>query len=303
MYNGIGLSTVRGSGTSGYVQRNLSHVPATKEKRKIDYKTEADLSKDEKIRGPNQGILDHEKKRKIEVKCAELEDLLVDQNLAEEEITEKVTAYRRMLMQSVDINDKVELDDFGRPIIKATDSHQIAKMQNERNEKLKAAFGIMSHVEKEEEEKILMERAERDAKRREEDNQRNKKREKENRRREKERLKRRKRDKDSKSGTSSKRKRKRRKSSSSDSSSTSSDSSSSSSSSDDLSDDERKSRKIAKKRRGNEKHISSDRIESKDRRRKEDTDELDREKMVRTAARTHLLESHFIVENSHSEIN
>ena len=40
MYNGIGLSTVRGSGTSGYVQRNLSHVPATKEKRKIDYKTE-----------------------------------------------------------------------------------------------------------------------------------------------------------------------------------------------------------------------------------------------------------------------
>ena len=47
------------------------------------------------IRGPNQGILDHEKKRKIEVKCAELEDLLVDQNLDEGEIHEKVTAYRR----------------------------------------------------------------------------------------------------------------------------------------------------------------------------------------------------------------
>ena len=100
----------------------------------------------------NQGILDHEKKRKIEVKCAELEDLLVDQNLAEEEIVEKVTAYRKMLMQSVDINDKIELDDFGRPIIKATDSHQIAKMQNERNEKLKDAFGIMSQAQKDEEE-------------------------------------------------------------------------------------------------------------------------------------------------------
>ena len=113
MYNGIGLSTVRGSGTSGYVQRNLSHVPATKEKRKIDYKTEAELKKEEKIRGPNQGILDHEKKRKVEVKCAELEDLLVDQNLGEEEINEKVTAYRKMLMQSVDINDQIELDEFG----------------------------------------------------------------------------------------------------------------------------------------------------------------------------------------------
>ena len=26
MYNGVGLQTARGSGTSGYVQRNLSHV-------------------------------------------------------------------------------------------------------------------------------------------------------------------------------------------------------------------------------------------------------------------------------------
>ena len=53
MYNGIGLSTVRGSGTSGYVQRNLSHVPATKERQKINYKTEADLQKEEKVSAAN----------------------------------------------------------------------------------------------------------------------------------------------------------------------------------------------------------------------------------------------------------
>ena len=53
MYNGIGLSTVRGSGTSGYVQRNLSHVPATKERQKINYKTEADLQKEEKVGAAN----------------------------------------------------------------------------------------------------------------------------------------------------------------------------------------------------------------------------------------------------------
>ena len=40
----------------------------------------------------NQGILRHEKKRKIEVKVAELEDLLVDQNdLSPEQIQEKVS--------------------------------------------------------------------------------------------------------------------------------------------------------------------------------------------------------------------
>ena len=236
MYNGIGLSTVRGSGTSGYVQRNLSHVPATKEKRKIDYKTEADLSKEEKIRGPNQGILDHEKKRKIEVKCAELEDLLVDQNLAEEEIVEKVTAYRKMLMQSVDINDKIELDDFGRPIIKATDSHQIAKMQNERNEKLKDAFGIMSQEQKDEEEKIMTERAEREANRRKERSEFAKTREKDDKRRKKEKS-RDKNDKNRKEKISNKRKR-RHKSSSSSSSSSSSDTSTDSSSDSSSSSDE-----------------------------------------------------------------
>ena len=258
MYNGIGLSTVRGSGTSGYVQRNLSHVPVTKEKRKIDYKTEAEINKEEKIRGPNQGILDHEKKRKIEVKCAELEDLLVDQNLPEEEINEKVTAYRRMLMQSVDIDDKVELDDFGRPIIKATDSHQVAKMQTERNEKLKAAFGIMSQEEKEEEEKIFEERAEREAKRRADNENWKKKKERENRRREKERIKMRKRRKETKRKDSDKRKGKHRSSSSSSSSETTS---STSSNSEDSSN-ERKSRKVASTHRSNKISKRSDRIES-----------------------------------------
>ena len=255
MYNGIGLSTVRGSGTSGYVQRTLSHVPATKEKRKIDYKTEADLSKEEKIRGPNQGILDHEKKRKIEVKCAELEDLLVDQNLAEEEIVEKVTAYRKMLMQSVDINDKIELDDFGRPIIKATDSHQIAKMQNERNEKLKDAFGIMSQEQKDEEEKIMTERAEREANRRKERSEFAKTREKDDKRRKKEKS-RDKNDKNRKEKISNKRKRRHKSSSSSSSSSssdTSTDSSSDSSSSSDEEEHHQNKRRKAVERNRNPK--------------------------------------------------
>ena len=76
MYNGIGLSTVRGSGTNGYVTRNLSHVRPSKDK--VNYKTEDDIKKSEAAlsRGPNQGILDHERKRKLEVKCLELEDVL-----------------------------------------------------------------------------------------------------------------------------------------------------------------------------------------------------------------------------------
>jgi serine/arginine repetitive matrix protein 2 len=80
MYNGIGLTTPRGSGTNGHVQRNLSFVRSGK-KDNIHYRTEDDLAKLEAStnRQPNLEILDHERKRKIEVKCAELEEALETQ--------------------------------------------------------------------------------------------------------------------------------------------------------------------------------------------------------------------------------
>ena len=81
MYNGIGLTTVRGSGTNGFVQRNLSFVRNHKDN-KVKYKTEEEIKKAEALaasREPNRGIMDHERKRKREVKCMELEELLRDQ--------------------------------------------------------------------------------------------------------------------------------------------------------------------------------------------------------------------------------
>lgn len=72
MYNGIGLTTPRGSGTSGYVQRNLSSLNKQKHK-KEDYKTEEDIQRMEAAlsRPPNKGILTHQKKRQIELWCLE----------------------------------------------------------------------------------------------------------------------------------------------------------------------------------------------------------------------------------------
>eukprot|EP00093_Oithona_nana_P009311 09311.XXX_136085_136639_1 [CDS] Oithona nana genome sequencing. len=141
MYNGIGLTTVRGSGTNGYVQRNLSHIRSSKDK--VNYKTEDDIKKSEAAisRGPNQGILDHERKRKLEVKCLELEEVLCEQGYNDVEVAEKVQAYRKMLLGAeTDKKAFHEVDEFGRPIIK--DSHQLAQAQKEKNEKLKAAFGL-----------------------------------------------------------------------------------------------------------------------------------------------------------------
>lgn len=80
MYNGIGLTTPRGSGTNGHVQRNFAFVRPGK-KDNVSYSTESDLAKLDAAnnRPPNQELLDHERKRRVEVKCAELEEILEKQ--------------------------------------------------------------------------------------------------------------------------------------------------------------------------------------------------------------------------------
>jgi serine/arginine repetitive matrix protein 2 len=81
MYNGIGLQTPRGSGTNGHVQRNFAFVRPSK-KDSINYRTEEDIAKldfQTNRQQPNLDILNHERKRKIEVKCAEFEEVLETQ--------------------------------------------------------------------------------------------------------------------------------------------------------------------------------------------------------------------------------
>ena len=64
-YNGVGLFTPRGSGTNGYVQRNFALV-----RQKRVYQTPEELAN---MKGPpprkaNKEILDHERKRKVELR-------------------------------------------------------------------------------------------------------------------------------------------------------------------------------------------------------------------------------------------
>lgn len=74
-YNGIGLSTARGSGTNGYVVRNLS----TLKYRQRDFKPTDPYDDEPKLRKPNAELVLHEQKRSIEIKCATLQDELEDE--------------------------------------------------------------------------------------------------------------------------------------------------------------------------------------------------------------------------------
>lgn len=101
-YNGIGLATARGSGTSGHVQRNLSFVRP--KKGNLEYKTEEELGRNLHHRPPpNQDILNHDRKRQVELQCAELEEHLQESGeLSEEQILDQVGALRTKLLRQLD---------------------------------------------------------------------------------------------------------------------------------------------------------------------------------------------------------
>jgi serine/arginine repetitive matrix protein 2 len=71
MYNGIGLLTPRGSGTSGHVQGNKFNL-----RRAPVPKFDGQAKNTEVARQPNKEILEHNRKRQIEVKLVELRDEL-----------------------------------------------------------------------------------------------------------------------------------------------------------------------------------------------------------------------------------
>lgn len=74
MSSNVGLSTPRGSGTSGYVQRNLAHL-----KPRDNYKPYDAEAHKHRQRQPDKEILDHDRKRDVELKVFELRDRLEDE--------------------------------------------------------------------------------------------------------------------------------------------------------------------------------------------------------------------------------
>ena len=105
MYNGVGLQTARGSGTNGYVQTNMAFIRKSRletkvktdedirvsllEMKKIEPKSTFWFQKMEALlnKKPNQEILAHQAKRKVEVKVLELREAMEeDGNYDEEEI-------------------------------------------------------------------------------------------------------------------------------------------------------------------------------------------------------------------------
>lgn len=99
MSDNVGLSTPRGSGTSGYVQRNLAHIRPRDSGAPYPPRDSASDIPKHRQRQPDKGILEHDRKRAVEVKVLELRDELEDAGeLDDDEIDERCAALRKRLL-------------------------------------------------------------------------------------------------------------------------------------------------------------------------------------------------------------
>ncbi|KAH8879876.1 cwf21-domain-containing protein [Thozetella sp. PMI_491] len=142
MSDNVGLSTPRGSGTSGYVQRNLAHI----RHREIGapYPKDPDLLR-HRQRQPDKGLLEHERKREIELKVFELRDQLEEDGVDEAEIDDRCDKLRKKLQaESERSGGKSVVPKKG---LKAHQVHELAEAKIKESERLRQALKISKDYE------------------------------------------------------------------------------------------------------------------------------------------------------------
>ncbi|KAL4803327.1 hypothetical protein BDV18DRAFT_145645 [Aspergillus unguis] len=165
MSSNVGLSTPRGSGTSGYVQKNHaflrprnfgSGAPYPPPSSNRDDRPESSF----KQRQPDKAILEHEAKREIEVKVLEERERLEDEServeegegkegekvWSEEEIEERCEELRNKLVREMEqggsgANGRDNKGRKGRGF-KAYQVHEAADAKIKESERLRKALGI-----------------------------------------------------------------------------------------------------------------------------------------------------------------
>jgi serine/arginine repetitive matrix protein 2 len=150
MYNGIGLQTARGSGTNGYVQTNKFFIkprstggPGGPHRPPLPDAAGGDGTGLGGMRKPNRDILEHDRKRQVELKLLVLRDALEEQGYTEGEIEERVEEARRAAEAEAAAAAAAEEAGGGRPSLPGSRGYALVGVfQNLRNKKDKLYYGI-----------------------------------------------------------------------------------------------------------------------------------------------------------------
>ncbi|PKU72423.1 uncharacterized protein DDB_G0283697 [Dendrobium catenatum] len=144
MYNGIGLQTPRGSGTNGYIQSNKFFVKP--KSARVDTSAVGGSAQPEGVGGvrkPNKDILEHDRKRQIQLRLIVLQDALADQGFTDDEIAEKIEEAKKAL--EVELAASASTASGRPPLSKRfseTQTHQIAARKEKQIETMRAALKI-----------------------------------------------------------------------------------------------------------------------------------------------------------------
>ena len=137
----VGLSTPRGSGTSGYVQRNLSLLKPRDAGFGAPYPPRDALPP--RQRKPDQQILQHDRKREIEIKVLGLRDRLEDEGeLDEDGIEAECGKLREKLTQEME-KGQANGGALGKGKgLKMHQVHELAEVKMRESERLRRALGL-----------------------------------------------------------------------------------------------------------------------------------------------------------------
>jgi hypothetical protein len=141
MSSNVGLSTPRGSGTSGYVQRNLSLLKPRATGAGQPYPSPHASDTAPRVRKPDQQILQHDRLREIEVAVLARRDELEDEGkLDEEEIDEECERLREKLRG--DMERGKGRGGRGDKKLKGYQVHELAEAKERESERLRRALGL-----------------------------------------------------------------------------------------------------------------------------------------------------------------
>ncbi|KAL2145142.1 hypothetical protein VTI28DRAFT_7892 [Corynascus sepedonium] len=158
MSDNVGLATPRGSGTSGYVQRNLAHMKprdmaAPYPPRGSDANGIGGGPRHNKPRQPDKGLLEHDRKREVEVKVFELRDKLEEEGVEEDEIESRCDELRKKLLADMEKSQDRKGGSGGgggvgpRRNFKMHQVHELADAKIKESERLRQALKISKDYE------------------------------------------------------------------------------------------------------------------------------------------------------------
>lgn len=144
MSSNVGLSTPRGSGTSGYVQRNLSVLKPRDAGVGVPYTLDGNNRGGPKTRKPDEDILKHDRLREIEVKVLELRDTLEDAGKDDDEIETETEKLRERLTQEMERGSKKGAGGAAgsKSRLKSYQVHEMAEAKERESERLRRALGL-----------------------------------------------------------------------------------------------------------------------------------------------------------------